>query len=228
MEPELPQSQRLTKEQKTGFVLLLIFALLAVTLGFVQMRHTIHKPFFAKLDKEASATNRLIEDDATRLQKIDTDRDGLNDYEELSLYETSPYLPDTDSDGTPDKKEIERGTDPACAEGSTCATAADSASQPGDPVVEAPLGLDTITPETIIGGEVNTTLGAEGAVSIGQIQSLIQDPKALRELLLKSGSIPKADLEKIDDKTLLELAQQLFAEQLKGGVGGSGSVSPGQ
>jgi hypothetical protein len=43
--------------------------------------------------------------------KIDTDNDGLPDWEE-ALYGTDPRNPDTDSDGTPDGKEVELGRNP--------------------------------------------------------------------------------------------------------------------
>ena len=44
-------------------------------------------------------------DETIRLQRIDTDRDTITDYQELNFYSTSPYLPDTDSDG----KQVSKG-----------------------------------------------------------------------------------------------------------------------
>ncbi len=47
------------------------------------------------------------------LSKIDTDGDGLNDWDEISVYKTDPNLADTDGDGLSDGKEVTRyGTDP--------------------------------------------------------------------------------------------------------------------
>lgn len=43
---------------------------------------------------------------------IDTDSDGLTDYEEVSLYATNPLLNDTDSDGIRDGDEIKLGLNP--------------------------------------------------------------------------------------------------------------------
>ena len=45
-------------------------------------------------------------------QDRDSDKDGLNDYDEHYVYKTSPASPDTDSDRLQDAKELELGTDP--------------------------------------------------------------------------------------------------------------------
>jgi len=50
--------------------------------------------------------------DNTTLQGMDTDDDGLSDYNELFLNYTSPFHADTDNDGNIDKIEILGGTDP--------------------------------------------------------------------------------------------------------------------
>jgi len=41
----LPKNKSLSKEQKTGFILLLIFGFLTVFLGFFQIRNNIYGPF---------------------------------------------------------------------------------------------------------------------------------------------------------------------------------------
>jgi len=46
------------------------------------------------------------------LKKIDSDNDGLNDYEEVMTYDTNPNLKDTDKDGFTDKQEIDKGFNP--------------------------------------------------------------------------------------------------------------------
>ncbi len=43
---------------------------------------------------------------------VDTDKDGISDYDEYLLYETDPKNPDTDSDGVVDGVEISLGYDP--------------------------------------------------------------------------------------------------------------------
>lgn len=44
--------------------------------------------------------------------EVDTDEDGLTDYEEIHNYKTNPLSRDTDEDGLSDSKEIEVGTHP--------------------------------------------------------------------------------------------------------------------
>ncbi|MHA1880217.1 MAG: hypothetical protein ACTSYG_07445, partial [Candidatus Heimdallarchaeota archaeon] len=43
---------------------------------------------------------------------IDSDSDGLTDFDEVTIYHTDPTLWDTDGDGFSDGIEIQKGTDP--------------------------------------------------------------------------------------------------------------------
>lgn len=49
-------------------------------------------------------------------QKVDSDFDGLNDFEEIRRYLTSPILLDSDGDGAWDGEEVSAGTDPLAPE----------------------------------------------------------------------------------------------------------------
>lgn len=74
------------------------------------------------IDDEIIATtseNDIIEDEigeelsTTTLETVDSDIDGLTDYDEIYLYGTNPYIIDTDGDGLSDYEEITIfGTDP--------------------------------------------------------------------------------------------------------------------
>lgn len=46
------------------------------------------------------------------LRRLDSDGDGLTDYEEINIYGTDPHNPDTDRDGMSDYEEIKRGRNP--------------------------------------------------------------------------------------------------------------------
>lgn len=50
--------------------------------------------------------------DAFSSGDIDSDGDGLSDYDEIHVYDTDPWLADSDGDGQSDADEIEVGTDP--------------------------------------------------------------------------------------------------------------------
>lgn len=46
------------------------------------------------------------------LKNIDSDKDGLSDYDEINIYHTDPNNPDTDGDGINDCDEIKKGLNP--------------------------------------------------------------------------------------------------------------------
>jgi len=195
----------LTSEQKTGFVLLLIFGILAVGLGVLQIRNNIFSPFIVKINKDRQDINKLFVDEDSRLQSIDTDQDGLNDYEELNFYETSPYLPDTDSDEILDKQEIENGTDPNCPEGESCG-----------------LSETVILPSSTLDiSGVSSTLSNDFLLNESEnldnlernIKILSENPNKLRELILLSGTLNEEQLSKIDDNSLLSLFKDALLEQ---------------
>lgn len=203
-------NKSLSRAQKTGFVLLLIFGILAFGLGMLQMRNTIFSPFAINLGKLAGGQEGLFTDEQTRLQSIDTDHDGLNDWEELNFYQTSPYLTDTDSDTISDKKEIEQGTNPLCPEGEVCesseAMQVTTTTQP----MTSPLTEQGLTPLEILGGTSAT--GTAGA-SYAEMLSAFQDPAKLRQMLLSSGEIKKESLDKISDDELLKMVSELLLNQ---------------
>ncbi|MBI4993176.1 MAG: hypothetical protein HZC26_03525 [Candidatus Magasanikbacteria bacterium] len=206
MERDPFSKNSLTKEQKTGFVLLLIFGILAIGLGLLQMRNTIYGPFVIRLSDKTDTANQeasLLNDEA-RLQSIDTDQDGLNDFEELNFYETSPYLADTDSDGLNDKVEIEKGGNPLCPEGETCA--ANEFAVPATTTT-----LDFVSP--LVNLEVPTDTGLE---SLADLQKVLNDPKQIRQLFLSTGKISADDLSKISDAELMKMVDEIVVEN--GGV----------
>lgn len=53
---------------------------------------------------------------------IDTDGDGLFDYEEVNVFHTSAFLKDSDGDGISDYDEAKSGTNPNCPTGKVCSS----------------------------------------------------------------------------------------------------------
>jgi hypothetical protein len=219
-----PNHKRLTSGQKVGFSFMLVFAFMALGLGMLQLRTTVYGPFINPDRGQAQAIDsaQLIFDEAVRMQRIDTDKDGLNDFEELNFYQTSAYLPDTDSDGISDKKELDEGTDPLCPENKDCGlgnvltfeTVVDDDSSIDNPLLGK--ALDGTSAILGTGGSTSTP----GLVNIG---AMLQDPAQLRAALLATGQVSADDLAGFEDDKLLDLAQQALKQQGNGGTGNAPS-----
>ncbi len=203
---DLTQEHRYTMQQKLSFIMLIIFGIIIVVLGFLQMRNTIYTPFVIRSSNFNGGEGApLFEDEQVKLQSIDTDHDGINDYEELNFYGTSPYLPDTDSDEIDDKTEIINHTDPNCPEGQKCSikeNEATTSTQGMVPVLGEQTGIGSDPGIASAPPEILDNLGA-----------LSKDPQKLREMMLRSGAVSRAELDKVDDATILQLAQGLVEQQ---------------
>lgn len=79
------------------------------------IRHATRAP-------QPTNTNTTAVAELNALKTKDTDHDGLSDYDELITTHTSPYLKDSDGDGTDDKAELNGGTDPNCPFGKICSS----------------------------------------------------------------------------------------------------------
>lgn len=208
-------SSILTKEQKIGFVLLLAFAILAIGLGVLQIRNNIYKRFALNKEINASIKDQVNTIDALRFR--DTDKDGLSDFDELYVYGTSPYLPDTDGDGIPDGKEIQTKTNPLCAEGTDCGQ-----------MLQATAVLATST--------VSTTppdLQAPATAPITNLEQAIKDPAQVRAMLIGAG-VKKEIVDKYSDSELMQMIQEMMnpnvtantVNNLNNSVTSSGKNSP--
>ncbi len=188
--PEEQGEGGLRKEQKIGVILLSIFALFAVGLGILQIRNTMYAPF--ALNNKVPYVVKDDIDTNEALMYRDTDKDALNDFDELYVYITSPYLADTDSDGIDDKTEIEKGSNPICAEGQTCSDLATDE--------------DTL-PNTIAAYSATSTLGPPPSTQ--ELDKLINNPAEIRKMLLASG-FDKNILEQTSDADLMIMVKEVL------------------
>jgi hypothetical protein len=178
---------RYSKEQKIGIVLLSSFVLLAVTLGLIQMRNTLYKPFALNNSIPPMLGQEVNTVDALRYR--DTDMDGLTDYDELYVYLTSPYLADSDSDGITDKQELESGKNPNCAEGKDCMASYIDEGTSLQPKADVPALFD---------------------ISAMSVEDFLTQPAQMRESLLQSG-MDKALVDQLTDEELTAIGQEMFA-----------------
>lgn len=180
----------LSKERKIGFVLLLIFALLTVSLGILQIRNNLYAPF--ALNNQVPATLRDEVNSVEALRLRDTDRDGLTDFDEAYVYNTSRYIADTDSDGQTDGQEIAAGTNPLCAEGKPCVAEGEEAGS---------------------GGNTAATLESLRALDPGpppaDLEGLLTNPAQVRQMLIDAG-VDAALVARISDKDLLVMVNQVI------------------
>lgn len=126
--------QIITKVEKTPMDKFFVFFLIlisisAVVLGFMQFKKDIEGPALSAylnrkrgelLEKYKPSQAATAEEQSNRLKNQDSDLDGLDDWSEINVYGTSPYLTDSDNDGSTDMQEITRGTNPTCPEGIDC------------------------------------------------------------------------------------------------------------
>lgn len=181
------EKNSLSREQKIGFILLLIFAITGLSLGFLQIRNTMLKPF--ALTNTIPSTVKEEVNDISALRFRDTDSDGLNDYEELYIDGTSPYLYDTFSYGFSDKEVVERGLP-------RCPNAGENCLDAGTVIASS---SSKITPPS-----------SEDATAVSDLQNLLTNPSEMRKLLIQSG-VEKEVLDKISDQDLINMAIQILS-----------------
>ena len=184
------------KNRQTVIIVLSILGIAIIFFGVWQIRNRIVSPFIldevliAKKNSSEAALSDYIDS-----INIDTDGDGLSDYDEQYLYGTSPYLEDTDSDGISDKVEIERGTDPKCPEGQNCLSGNYFAEQSVNSDLSANSSNNLVL--TNLNNSEEFTDEELRAMLAGQM-----DAKVLRAFLLENG-VEQTVLDNISDEELL-------------------------
>ncbi|MBU1132400.1 hypothetical protein KKC32_04110 [Patescibacteria group bacterium] len=120
----LPEA--LKRNQKVALIFIGFIGLSIIALGFIQITRALSIPFpligGKTTDTQANSqqTTDPADEDPAVLKGKDTDSDQINDFDEMYVYETSPYLADSDSDGISDFDEISKGEDPNCPLGQEC------------------------------------------------------------------------------------------------------------
>ncbi|MFA6553292.1 MAG: hypothetical protein WCT27_02600 [Patescibacteria group bacterium] len=181
------------QERKKVFTWLVIFGVLILGFSVWQTSRVLRGPFEKKSANSSAGntvavTNQITAKTLDSLKTKDTDLDGVSDYNELYIYQTSPYLSDSDGDDIDDKTEIASSTDPNCPKDQTCSrqTAAGNTNSLTNAATDLTNGLLTD----------GTDLTAE------QLRSVLRD-----------SGVSESELSQVDDATLMQWYQQTLAEQ---------------
>ncbi len=208
-------NKRKTISPKLTFGVLLFLAIGTLIYGFASLSSNIYGPsrqFGPEYSGEENGNPEQsnIIGDLLELQNQDTDKDGLSDYDEMYIYKTSPYLPDTDSDGYLDKEEIDGGFDPLCPKGQDCR----GVETGNEAEVEQ---LNVPAPPEAQPGSLEDKPSSNEKLPQEVIDELNKlTPDQVRELLRSSGQLTEEQLneiEQIDDKTLMEIYREVLTSQ---------------
>jgi len=196
----------LPKPKKTAVVFLILLAILVLVFWVWEMKRNINKPFNYNKSGSATTTGNSEENMKEVLSSRDTDSDGLNDYDEIYTYKTSPYLEDSDSDGLSDQKEVAQGTNPNCPQGQDCTASASEAA------ATTTSDINSLTPATTLSPSATLTTDSASEELMQKALSGQADAATLRQLLISSGAA-KEDLDKISDLDLLKSYQETLNSQ---------------
>ena len=177
------------KRERVNSVVILVVCVFALFFGYYQLASSINNPFsfLVKGNSALSTETDPQQETINALKSQDTDSDGLSDYDESYVYNTSPYLTDSDGDGINDGQEVKQGTDPNCPEGKTCFGNGSSVS-------------------TSSAGTVPTFQASPPTQSTPQIN--ISD---IRKILVQSG-LTQADVDAMTDQDILNGYQEVLSE----------------
>ena len=213
-----------TKEQKLSVILLGFCGFFAVGLSLYQMNLHVHEPFLtdkaSAIAFKQSLTPSPDEQDA-KLQRTDTDGDGLSDWDEINVYHLNPNLKDTCGDGILDNIRVATGKNLVSAGVGNPSGAVDTT-----PIENATSAYSNIqqTSNAGSGAIVSQAIQAAGTVqqdtsaqvapvqpAVSSTFSIPRDPAAIRNAL--QGQVSQDALNAISDTQLLQYYDQALSQQ---------------
>lgn len=178
--------------KKSGVILLALFGFFALIIGILQVRNTVYSPFALKNTLPNDLKKQIVDDNIAYKQQLDTDKDTLSDFDELQIHGTSPYLFDTFGYGMSDAEVVKKGLPLCPGAGKNCS---------GE--------TKTNSGTSVSSSLISSFEPKSEAPNIPDLQSILADPKQLRQIL--SRSIDAKTLNTISDQDLVKTAQALFA-----------------
>ena len=219
-QPKINFWQSLTKQQRRGLVLLVVFTCLILIFWFWQLKKNLIYPLYGGYNPSDIAQNsgssqtdlNLNDEQMAKIyqQSQDTDQDGLNDWEELNIYGTSPYLADSDGDGISDFDEIKAGENPNCPQGQQCVENNLLTDQSGSGNLSP--STSTIIPDLSQDSGQNSGVSADDANILKQVFGENPDAATIRLLLLQAGT-SQEELDKVSDEELVKIYQEMINQK---------------
>jgi hypothetical protein len=197
--------KNMPRPQKTAVLILSALGIVIVFFGALQLRNRITSPFqvdISGLDNSEIAINSADKD---------TDADGIPDYDEFNVYQTSPYLEDTDSDGLLDNVEVKQGTDPNCPVGQDCYGSNNFAVQIATSTSSNFIASSSATIDSGSLGEISVSSSTSETDLKNALAGQV-DAATLRKILLDNGA-DEAILDSISDADLLKSYQEVLNNQ---------------
>ncbi len=214
--------QRLEQKQKAFFAIFVLFSCMALVFSYISVKEGISAPFRVSV-KEASKNVELLKDQAQEQEalakRIDSDGDGLSDWDEQNVYKSSPYLWSTAGDGVPDNIKIAMGENPLCKLGEPCTAQSMKFDLPTDsfPLMDVS-GQPNVNDQlsSILMGENQVGENFRGAAEEAGVEfdldAIPRDPALLRQALMQTGKVDQAKMDSLSDEELLRFFDEAKAE----------------
>jgi len=205
--------QGIGRGQKYTAIALGVFAVFVIGTWMVQFKKSINEPFAYQGTTASNEQSSVCQGPdcgqvgEEELKSKDTDGDGLSDWDEFNVYNTSPYLEDSDSDGFTDKNEIDSENDPNCPVGRDCYTSA--LTNPTKTESEQDSSLNSLLDQFQYQEESETS--AEVAAGLKDLLGDDLSAEDLRQLLLEYG-MDKSVLDQISDEELMKSFGEVMGE----------------
>jgi hypothetical protein len=158
-------------------------------------------------NKVPASLKEQIVDDVDHLKVIDTDRDGLSDFDEKYTFNTSPYLYDSFGYGISDKEVVRRALPLCPGAGRSCSGNVSEQ--------DSGIAANGSSSTTILSSLPGTVFGTNETDFVGSpppdLEKILTDPVALRKLLMQTGKVDQESLNKVTDKDLLLMVSQIMS-----------------
>ncbi|MEA2065339.1 MAG: hypothetical protein U9O66_03555 [Patescibacteria group bacterium] len=211
MEKENQKNQ--IKSSRSIEIFLLVIGVSALILGFLRFKTTINSAFNTNTTDNKNFTK--YEDDKLReildQQNSDIDQDGLSDYDEINIYNTSPYLKDTDSDGYSDKQEIDDKENPNCPRGQECGAMNGSELEDSEVDFEDLKNYSDFLDQS---QPINNNQNSGSISGDSEAEKILSGQASLEEIkqMLLQAGMPIEEMNKISDAEIIKMYYETVAE----------------